>query len=601
MWKAANISVTVMKTNRQCIHLKLSDSNGKIWCLTIVYASPNEQIRHELWEELSSFVDGLSIPWCVMGDFNSILYDFEKVGGAGPNRRAMKDFATCLESCNLMEINSKGPFLTWQRGTVKERLDRVVCTADWRLMFDQATIINLALPTSDHCGLWLNLAPNSSHLRIHKPFKFLASWISHPDFKDQVTKVWLPNRDWSQNLTQFQENLKEWNYSVFGNIFNQKKHILSRLEGIDRKLLEGSNPFLSDLRSKLWHDYESIISREEEYWFQQARVNWLKLGDRNTHFYHQTAIIKRVRNRIDAIQDENNQWVFEDDKIRSIMLKFLKDLLSCHQVRNYPLMHADTFPHIDSQVLSALAITPSIDEVKAALFDIDRIPQVEKHYRESNLWKGICKAWHHVQKGVLWSIGNGSFIRFWSDRFIPGLQPLNNYVLQPIPPELIHLTIAGASLDGQWDLQMLSQFLPQEILQKLFAITPPRQNLDDDSPTWADSCDGQFHLKDTYSQIATGARNEVDTELWHFIWDWNGPPRIKCFLWKCLHGKLPTNEEKVHRGMAGDITCLRCMEYPESIMHSLRDCPAVAEIKATPKASASNISERFLRRRRNIN
>ncbi|KAJ1390923.1 putative ribonuclease H protein [Sesbania bispinosa] len=159
----------------------------------------------------------------------------------------------------------------------------------------------------------------------------------------------------------------------------------------------------------------------------------------------------------------------------------------------------------------------------------ERIPQVKKCYRKSNLWKGISKAWHHVQNGVFWSIGNGFSIRFWSDRFIPGLQTLNNYVLHPIPPELVNLTAAGASLNGQWNLQILSPLLPQDILQKLFAIIPPRQNLDEDTPTWADSCDGQFHLKDIYSQIATEVINDIDKDLWQFVWKWNGPPRIKCF------------------------------------------------------------------------
>ncbi|KAJ1385345.1 Endonuclease/exonuclease/phosphatase superfamily [Sesbania bispinosa] len=196
MWKADTISVKVIKTTSQCIHLKLTNANGKIWCLTIVYASPNDQIRHDLSEELSSFASNLSDPWCVMGDFNSILFEFEKVGGPGPNKRAMNAFASCLESCNLMEIQSKGPFLTWHRGNVRERLDRVVCTADWRMVFNQASVINLALPTSDHCGIWLNLDPVPYQLRANKPFKFLAFWLSHPDFNDQVKQFWLPHRDW---------------------------------------------------------------------------------------------------------------------------------------------------------------------------------------------------------------------------------------------------------------------------------------------------------------------------------------------------------------------------------------------------------------------
>ncbi|KAJ1380300.1 Endonuclease/exonuclease/phosphatase superfamily [Sesbania bispinosa] len=93
-----------------------------------VYASPNEQKREDLWTELKNFVTSVEDPWCIMGDFNSILYDFEKTGGVGVNRRSMNAFADCLECCNLLEVPSKGPFLTWQRGIVQERLDRVLCS-----------------------------------------------------------------------------------------------------------------------------------------------------------------------------------------------------------------------------------------------------------------------------------------------------------------------------------------------------------------------------------------------------------------------------------------------------------------------------------------
>ncbi|KAJ1403376.1 hypothetical protein SESBI_27380 [Sesbania bispinosa] len=54
---------------------------------------------------------------------------------ATQDRRAMNAFASCLDNSGLSEISSKGPFLTWQRGEIKERLDRVVSSQSWRLYF----------------------------------------------------------------------------------------------------------------------------------------------------------------------------------------------------------------------------------------------------------------------------------------------------------------------------------------------------------------------------------------------------------------------------------------------------------------------------------
>lgn len=38
------------------------------------------------------------------------------------------------------------------------------------------------------------------------------------------------------------------------------------------------------------------IDKDERYWEQRARVNWLKFGDRNTTFFHSHASQRRRRN-----------------------------------------------------------------------------------------------------------------------------------------------------------------------------------------------------------------------------------------------------------------------------------------------------------------
>ncbi|KAJ1436229.1 Reverse transcriptase zinc-binding domain [Sesbania bispinosa] len=103
-------------------------------------------------------------------------------------------------------------------------------------------------------------------------------------------------------------------------------------------------------------------------------------------------------------------------------------------------------------------------------------------------------------------------------------------------------------------------------------------NLENDTLVWATAADGEFHLKLIYDKIGAEYIPEVDQNLCQHIWQWKGTPKIQCFLWKCLHGKLPTNEERVTRDMTHDPVCSKCNEHPESIMHALWDCPAVTDL-----------------------
>lgn len=65
----------------------------------------------------------------------------------------------------------------------------------------------------------------------NKPFKLEAFWCSHPEFHNIVQQSWHHN-DLIQATSYFQENVTTWSKDTFGNIFQKKKRILTRLEGI---------------------------------------------------------------------------------------------------------------------------------------------------------------------------------------------------------------------------------------------------------------------------------------------------------------------------------------------------------------------------------
>ena len=57
----------------------------------------------------------------------------------------------------------------------------------------------------------------------------------------------------------------------------------------------------------------------------------------------------------------------------------------------------------------------------------DLIPQVSRKRSDSNLWKGVCSGWTHLQKNLIWRAGDGNCIQFWNHSWIPKLGVLKEF------------------------------------------------------------------------------------------------------------------------------------------------------------------------------
>ena len=54
--------------------------------LTVVYAPPNFNKRKLFWDYLKNLASSFSLLWALLGDFNDMLSDDEKLGGLPVNR-----------------------------------------------------------------------------------------------------------------------------------------------------------------------------------------------------------------------------------------------------------------------------------------------------------------------------------------------------------------------------------------------------------------------------------------------------------------------------------------------------------------------------------
>lgn len=115
----------------------------------------------------------------------------------------------------------KGNKLTWKREREKQnyvakRLDRVLCCANARLKWQEATVTHLPFLSSDHAPLYLQLSPEVKGDPRRRPFRFEAAWLQHESFKELLVASWKSDISTPMALNCLRVKLKRWNKEVFG-------------------------------------------------------------------------------------------------------------------------------------------------------------------------------------------------------------------------------------------------------------------------------------------------------------------------------------------------------------------------------------------------
>lgn len=278
LWDRQEIALTVIHVELHFVHLLVHEANGKIWELTAIYASPQRSLRPALWKQLESIQR--SYPWVLIGDFNCTSKEAERSSPGGIS----DSFVEMLQREGLIDVGYTGPSFTWNYGRDAStrrsaRLDRAICDEDWRRQFPEATLRHLPHSYSHHCPILLQTMGVSSAGLGQRPFKFQAAWLAHNEFVKIVQESWSPESTIQENLQQLSLSLQHWNKYTFGNIFQRKRRLTRRLEGIQTCLARHPTAALLKLEEKLRLELNETLRQEEILWMQKSRVQWLRLGD----------------------------------------------------------------------------------------------------------------------------------------------------------------------------------------------------------------------------------------------------------------------------------------------------------------------------------
>ncbi|XP_060968682.1 uncharacterized protein LOC133036189 [Cannabis sativa] len=110
--------------------------------------------------------------------------------------------------------------------------------------------------------------------------------------------------------------------------------------------------------------------KKEDIWRQKSREVWLKLGDRNSKFFHAAATVRRRRNQIWAIQDKQGKLWDNKRKIGIIATEYFIDLYSAP--RSVPFSNNDRLIEgkVNMDFNASLVSIPSAEEIKEVVFSL---------------------------------------------------------------------------------------------------------------------------------------------------------------------------------------------------------------------------------------
>ncbi|KAL8108439.1 hypothetical protein AgCh_024775 [Apium graveolens] len=376
--------VEVKGSNNHFIDFEVSYDQVGRWRYTGFYGCPERRRRRESWQLIRELVDRSSLPWCIIGDFNDIMYVHEKRGGRVQDRYLLEGFKEAVNESGLQDLGYVGNEFTWERSRgsptwIQERLDRGIDNYEWRRLFPTVTIKVLEVSTSDHLPLFLELN-RQVYVPKTRRFRFENMWIK----EDQCQK--LVKDSWEE---------------VMG------RSIMEKVEYVCWKLAEWGGGQVKEMRLKL-QDYRKEMrryrARRDEYGVKK---------------YNET---RKKYNKVVKLKDKSGVWREGREEIQNIITQYFDELFQASGTSG-ELTDKEVVNGVTEEHNCELHKPITYEEVKKALFEM----YPEKSPRPDGLNPGFYQAY--------WEVVGRDMVEFCQKYFAIGDLPagVNNTLVCLIP------------------------------------------------------------------------------------------------------------------------------------------------------------------------
>lgn len=311
IWKNP-ISVQEIHQTRQSITCKVGLQTGQTFYFSAVYASNTREERLDLWQGLQEVQQNYYLEdqsWCIGGDLNQIIHPAEHSSPSVDHLTSdMLELRDILLDLGVEDLRFQGNSHTWTNkcpvSPTTKKLDRALVNYQWIQTFPNSIATFLPHEFSDHSPCLLDTAcplPTAGT----KPFKFFNHLTSLPSFTLSVEAAWIlaggiacDLSSLGAKLKSLKRPLKTLHLENFSDIQKRVSEVNGLLKFVQVQAMAHPSTTLFQEERNLQDKFNFLRGIQESFFHQKSLVNWLRLGDFNTPFYHSVAVARASQNSI---------------------------------------------------------------------------------------------------------------------------------------------------------------------------------------------------------------------------------------------------------------------------------------------------------------
>ncbi|KAK2647882.1 hypothetical protein Ddye_015371 [Dipteronia dyeriana] len=215
--------------------------------------------------------------------------------------------------------------------------------------------------------------------------------------------------------------------------------------------------------------------------------------------------------------------------------------------------------------------------LKNCYFPESNFLEANPKLKGSLIWRGLMWGRGIISTGSRWRIGNGNSVRVYGDRWIP--RPSTFKISSPILLDE-NVTVDFLKTDsGGWNIDLLQDTFIADDVNQILSI-PPSNPSAGDYLLWHFKKSGEYSTHSRYRVArdmtmvdSPGVLGSKDLAYWwKILWKLKIPLKIKLFMRRACHHKIPTLVSLAKRGVLTEIFCPHCRQPPASFPHALWGC-----------------------------